>query len=365
MDKPTQDKLTKRIPEISSWSAQELEFLYGRMLDLKSKWKETTPEDDSLLFLGCALDWSKMVSEAKSLPLLTKSPSYYRDIARKHRMSVVKCAKSIAPKAQAWGGFWDPEEELAQDKKGWKERKSSIAPHIWISLKKKEFLKSINTPLEYENASLKGLVSCTTHFLQRNSTTPTLSSLLEAHKRLFSHISGEGGHLANKQLCYAGYVGSEPKDIPWEIEQISKKYEEGIKKVKSKKLYREAEIIRWTVFAASRLLRIHPFPSGNKRLLASWVLSSLNKELQYPENKKTSFWKNCHPHFMTMRTGEIAPICTKICAAFSIQDPSPDVPSFWLTPEEVTPIGIKRKRLEKTSNSKIGGFSNKETINIL
>jgi fido (protein-threonine AMPylation protein) len=289
MDKKLKDKLTHKVPEVSEWSKEQLEFLYRKMLDLKSQWTESIEESDNLLFLGCALSWDKMVQEGRSLPKLDHSPSHYRDIGRKHRHAVTKCANSIAPKAQAWGGFWEPEDETSQDAKGWKERKSSIAPHIWINIKKKEFLTTINSPLDYENASLKGLEKAGVHFLQKLETTPTLASLQTGHKNLFSHISEERGMITDKQLFHAGYAGSHPREIPWEIENISQLFSKGLNKAKQTNIYKEAEIIRWVAFTMARLLRIHPFTSGNKRLLACWGLTTLTRELEKPDTKSTRY----------------------------------------------------------------------------
>jgi fido (protein-threonine AMPylation protein) len=338
------DILKHQTPEIAEWGDKDILFLHTKLLAVKSKWKETQPEDEGLLLLGCALAWDKMVKSGRQLPELGQPPSYYRYLARKHRQNVKRCAEHIAPRAQAWGGFWDPEVENKEDTKGWAERKSSIAPHIWISLKKKEFLTNINSPLQYETESLRGLKDTSLHFLRKIDTAPSTISLLEGHKKLFNNISNEAGSFASQQLVYAGYLGSEPREIPWEIEKLANSFSTGIKAAKERNLYKEAEIIRWVSFATARLLRIHPFTSGNKRLFACWAICALHRELNKTENNPTKFWKNMHSDFISMRKGDIEPICKKLCIAFGVKNPQVDVPSFWLPPEDITPISIQKKR---------------------
>jgi fido (protein-threonine AMPylation protein) len=338
--------------ELSEWSDQDLETLIERVEKLKSPWDKAHPEFDSLLILGAALSWSEESHQTPGLPTLNKAPSDYIEVGHHYREQLQKQAKSLCEKAQAWGGFWDPEDEKKEDKNGWAERESSIAPHVWIGLKKKGFLPHINTPLEYERESLKGLEECCTLFLKLPKLCPSLENLQKAHQTLFKNISNTAGEFTNTQLFTGGYIGADPRLIPYEIQEANKEYQRGINASKKMGNFKEAEIIRTVVFTCAKLLRIQPFVAGNKRIIAAWALCILSREINLPKIEKINFWKDLHLTFKDLRKGKLASTCKKLCKAFDVENPEIDVPSFWLSPGNVAPKQIEPKEWENQNSAK-------------
>jgi hypothetical protein len=347
-------KIRHNIPELSEWSDDDIKILNDRVGELKSQWRKLTNEYDTFLTLGAALSWSETSQSTPGLPELSKSPSQYIEVGQLYREELERQSKSLAEKAQAWGGFWDPEDEKKEDEQGWKERSTSIAPHVWIGLKKRGFLPHINTPLEYERQSLQGLEKCCSLFLRLPKLTPDLETMRRGHRTLFKNISDQAGEFTNTQLFTAGYVGSDPRLISYELESIKKQYKKGMATANKMGLFKDAEILRTVTFACARLLRVQAFKDGNKRLIAAWALCALAREINMPKQKDITFWKNLHHHFKDIRKGKLGPTCKKLCQAFGIENPEREVPSFWLSPDNVAPSQIDPKEWEsKGSKNKL------------
>lgn len=342
-------KIRHNVPELSEWSNQDMLTLQNGVEELKSGWKIKTDDFDHYLVLGIALSWSEQTQLSPNLgfPALDLPPSQYIELGQKYRKSLTTQASSLAKKAQAWGGFWDPEDEKKEDLEGWQERDSSIAPHVWIGLKKKGFLPHINSPKEYEDASQRGLEDCCMLLLKMPSISPSLETIQRAHQKLFENISNDAGEFTTTQLFVGGYVGADPRLIAYELEDLKKQYKRGIQKAKKMGSYQDAEVIRTVAFCCARLLRIQPFKTGNKRVIAAWALCTLSRELAIPKVKNTKFWKDLHLSFKDIRQGNLDSLCHGLCKALKVEDPQHEVPSFWLTPEPVAPNQIDPKEWEK------------------
>lgn len=340
------NKLRHNIPELSEWGDQDIEVLLQRVQKLKTKWAKVSPDYDCLLTLGAALCWSEKSHKTPGYPELNKEPSKYIEIGQTYRENLKTQCKSLAKKAQAWGGFWDPEDEKKEDSVGWKERDSSIAPHVWISLKKRGFLPHINSPLDYEQHSLKGLEKCCQLFLKLPELSPNINNLLRAHQTLFKNISNQAGEFTDAQLFSGGYVGSDPRLVTYELSELSKQFEAGIKTAKKMGTFKDAEILRTVAFVCARLLRIQPFKEGNKRIIAAWALCTLAREVSIPKVKDIGLYKNLHLNFKELRKGNLGPCAKKLCKAFGVENPEHEVPSFWLSPEDVAPRQIDPKDWE-------------------
>jgi hypothetical protein len=340
-------KIRHQLPELSEWNTQDIELLDLRVKTLKSQWSKATCEQDDLLTLGAALSWSERSNNTPGFPILDKTPSQYIETGRVYRQKINEQVKSLAEKAQAWGGFWDPEDEKKEDEEGWKERGTSIAPHVWIGLKKRGFLPHINSPLDYERESLKGLEECCKFLLKLPVMTPSIETMQKAHGNLFKNISNQAGEFTDAQLFSGGYIGADPRLISYELENLTRQFEKGIKTAKKMGSFKEAEIIRTVTFVAARLLRIQPFKEGNKRIIAAWALSTLAREVSIPKRNDIDLYKSLHLTFKELRKGKLAPMAKKLCKAVAIENPEHEVPSFWLSPDFVAPKQIDPKEWEK------------------
>lgn len=347
-------KIRHNIPELSEWSNEDISILLKKVQTLKSDWRKSTSDYDTLLTLGAALDWSEKSHKTPGHPELDRPPSTYIEVGQTYRETLRMQSKNLADKAQAWGGFWDPEDEKSEDENGWVERDSSIAPHIWIGLKKRGFLPHINNPLEYERESLKGLENCCALLLKIPKLTPTLSLLQRTHRTLFKNISNQAGEFTDAQLFTGGYVGADPRLISYELNSLSKQYEKGMKTAKKMGTFKDAKIIRTVAFTCARLLRIQPFKEGNKRIIAAWALCTLAREVSIPKVDQIKSYKDLHLTFKELRKGKLTTTAKKLCRTFGVSNPEPEVPSFWLSPSSVKPKQIETKEWENKNNTQGG-----------
>lgn len=349
IDKET-EKIRHNVPELSEWADEDISILARRVQTLKSQWRKSTSEHDTFLTLGAALKWSEKSHKEPGLPELNKTPSEYIELGQRYREEIKKQARDLADKAQAWGGFWDPEDEKKEDSQGWKERGSSIAPHVWIGLKKRGFLPHINTPLDYERESLQGLENCCALFLKLPKLSPNLSTLQRAHQAVFKKISSQAGEITDAQLSTSGYIGADPRLIPAELDLLNKQFEKGMKTARRMENFKDAEIIRTVAFTCARLLRIQPFKAGNKRIIAAWALCTLAREVSIPTIQDVEFFKNLHHTFKDLRKGKLDPTAKNLCKAFGVKNPEKEVPSFWLSPDFIAPKQIEPMEWENGGN---------------